>query len=143
MNYAVWTYAVYAAAAIGLTGVLARTLFRNGEVFLAAVFEDDQPMAKAINHLLVIGFYMLNLGYAFLLFRTNGAATALDATEHLVTRLGMLLVSLGVIHFVNMFVFWLIKKNGDATKKNAARANRYAATPPPPAPGAATSGMAM
>jgi cation transporter-like permease len=113
MNYLIWTYVLYTSAAIGLTGVLAQTLFRNGAVFLDDVFEDKPSMANAINHLLVVGFYMLNLGYAFLIFETNGAETALEATEVLVTKLGLLLVSLGVIHFVNMAVFWRIRRSGE------------------------------
>lgn len=143
MNYLIWTYVLYTIAAVGLTGILARTLFKNGEVFLADVFAENPAMARAINHLLVIGFYMLNLGYAFLLFRVSGADTALAATEQLVTKLGLLLVSLGVIHFVNMFVFWRIKRSGDEATKRFARAARYANTPPPPTPGAVPSGISM
>ncbi len=131
MNYLIWTYVLYATAAIGLTTVLAKTLFSNGAVFLAQVF-DDTAIAKAVNQLLVVGFYMLNLGYAFLIFKTNGADTAVEATENLVTKLGLLLVSLGVIHFINMAVFWRIKKSGERGKYVPAVPSRM--VPPPPAP---------
>ena len=53
---------VYAAASLGLTIWLARTLFKNGEVFLEEVFADNPRMARPVNHLLVVGFYLLNLG---------------------------------------------------------------------------------
>ena len=109
MDYIVITYGIYTAAAIGLTGVLARTLFRNGKIFLEDVFRDQPGMAEAVNHLLVVGFYMLNLGYAFMIFRTEEATTGVEATEVLVSKLGVLLVSLGIIHFVNIFVFWRMR----------------------------------
>jgi len=131
MNYLIWTYLIYTAAAIGLTSVLAKTLFSNGAVFLAQVF-DDPKVAKAVNQLLVVGFYMLNLGYAFLIFKTNGADTAVEATENLVTKLGLLLVSLGAIHFVNMAVFWKIKRAGERNRYVPAVPSRM--VPPPPAP---------
>lgn len=94
------------------TGWLARTLHAHGAVFFAGVFDDRHDMAAAVNRLLVVGFYMLNLGYAFMLFRTNDAATAVEAAETLITKLGVLLLSLGVIHFVNLAVFWKIRNRG-------------------------------
>lgn len=125
MSFLIWTYVIYTLTAVGLTAVLARTLYNNGSIFLQGVFADNEALARATNSLLVIGFYMLNLGYAFMIFRTNGGAeSTLVATETLITKLGTLLLSLGVIHFVNMTVFWKIKKSGD---------KRYLPMPPPPA----------
>lgn len=108
-TFLIWIYMTYSAAAIGLTVWLARTLSRNGAVFLDDVFSDHR-MAEAVNRLLVVGFYMLNLGYAFLIFKTNNPATSsVEAVELLVSKLGLLLVSLGVIHFMNILVFWRIR----------------------------------
>lgn len=125
MTYAIWTYVVYATAAVGLTAVLARTLHTNGAIFLADVFGDRPGMAQAVNNLLVIGFYMLNLGYAFLIFKNNNTTMdGLVAIEVLVTKLGTLLVSLGIIHFINMAFFW---------KLRTGQTKRDLPLPPPPA----------
>ncbi len=136
MDYLVATYLVYTAAALTLTGVLARTLFRHGKVFLDKVFEEQEGLADAVNHLLVVGFYMLNLGYALVIFRTNDADTVLAATEILVNNLGVLLVSLGVIHFVNIAVFWKLRSRGEAADPTPP-INPTALVPPPPPPGQA------
>lgn len=133
MNFLIWTYLLYSVAALAMTSLLARTLFKNGAIFLSEVFDDNPTMGKAINQLLVTGFYMLNLGYAFLLFKTNAADSAVEATENLVGRLGLLLVSLGIMHFVNMIVFWKIKKSGDRGNYIPAVPTSYV-PPPPPAP---------
>lgn len=132
MNFLVTTYAIYSAAAVILTGVLARTLFRNGKVFLEDVF-DQEGLADAVNHLLVVGFYMLNLGYAFMIFRTNNASTSVEAIEILVTKLGVLLLSLGVIHFINIAVFWKMR-NRPSDPYEFAPINPTSLVPPPPAP---------
>ena len=71
-NYLVTIYLIYATAGVGLTIWLARTLARNGEVFLEDVFADNPRMAAAVNRLLVVGFYLLNLGYAFLTLKAAG-----------------------------------------------------------------------
>ncbi|MEZ5168453.1 MAG: hypothetical protein R2695_18980 [Acidimicrobiales bacterium] len=127
------SYLIYTAAAIGLTGVLARTLFRNGKVFLADVFVDNDGMADAVNHLLVVGFYMLNLGYALMIFRTDDHATGIQTTENLVTKLGVLLLSLGVIHFVNIAVFWKLRRRNDpGLMAVPVRPTTLVAPPPPP-----------
>lgn len=117
MDYLVSVYAVYAVVAIGLTVWLARTLFKNGAVFLRDVFADNPELADAVNRLLVVGFYLLNLGYASLLLKARTAASAVEAIEVLAFKLGLLLLSLGVMHFANMYLFHRIRKR---TKEDAA-----------------------
>ncbi len=102
---------------------LARTLYANGAVFLEDVFEDRPEMAAAVNRLLVTGFYMANLGYAFLLLRANVAGDAVTAAEILIRKLELLLVSLAAMHFVNLFVFYRLRHRA-----------RVATLPPPVAP---------
>jgi len=107
----VWVWLLYGLISIGLTYVLARVLYRNGAVFLRTVFKDNRELADAVNVLLVVGFYMLNLGYAALLLRPGSIPSASGpstASAYLVNKLGVLLVSLGVIHFVNMSVFYVL-----------------------------------
>jgi hypothetical protein len=104
-DYIVPMYATYLAATIGLVVWLARTLYRNGAVFLRDVFDDRPEMADAVNHLLVTGFAMLNLGYGFFLLDADGATDAGTAVVTLTRRLGVLLVTLAAVHFLNVFVF--------------------------------------
>ena len=80
-------------------------------------------MAGAVNRLLVVGFYLLNLGYAALILKASGAATAVEAVEVLAWKLGGLLVSLGVMHFFNLWLFYRIR-----------RRSQIALMPPPVAP---------
>lgn len=121
--YLVPVYIAYAVFAIGLTVALARTLFRSGAVFLEDVFKDTPRMAEAVNRLLVVGFYLLNLGYAALIMKSNGANTGVEAAEVLAWKLGALLISLGIMHFFNMYLFFRIR-----------RRSQLAILPPPVAP---------
>ena len=103
-------YAVYLATSIGLTTWLAVVLNRNGKIFLRDVFHDDPDVGEAVNRLLTIGFFMFNLGYAFLILRAESIGKNDSAVNFLVNRLGLLLVSLGVLHFINMAVFAKIRR---------------------------------
>src|SRR5687767_15995087 len=108
-NYLTSVYAVYAVVSVGLTIWLARTLFRNGAVFLNDVFADKPKLAEAVNRLLVVGFYLFNLGYACLLLKADPAPTVVGAIETLAYKLGALFLSLGVMHFLNMYLFHRIR----------------------------------
>ena len=106
---AIVVYIAYAIIAVGLTAWLARTLFRNGAVLLEDVFEDRPGLAAAINRLLVVGFYMLNLGYAFLMLKAGQGLDAFGAVQFFVNRLAYLLLALAVLHLINLLVFWRIR----------------------------------
>lgn len=110
VQFLVPVYVAYALMSVGLTVWLARTLFRNGAVFLRDVFADSPQMADAVNRLLVVGFYLFNLGYACLLLKSPAAATVVQAIEVLAHKMGWLLVSLGVMHFANMYLFHRIRR---------------------------------
>jgi hypothetical protein len=109
-SYLIAVYAAYAASSVGLTVWIARTLFKNGAVFLEDVFADQPKMADAVNRLLVVGFYLLNLGYASLLLKAGHSVNAVEAIEVLSWKLGLLLLSLGVMHFGNLYVFHRIRR---------------------------------
>lgn len=121
--YLVGVYAAYAVATLTLTIWLARVLFTNGEVFLEGVFKEEPRLAGAVNRLLVVGFYLLNLGYAALIMKADSAQTPVAAAEVLAWKLGALLLSLGAVHFFNMYLFYRIRRRG-----------RLAVLPPPVAP---------
>ena len=109
-SYLVFVYAAYASASLGLTVWLARTLFHHGAVFLEDVFADKPALADAVNRLLVVGFYLFNLGYASLLLKAGPAASAVQAIEVLSTKMGSLLLSLGAMHFFNLYLFHRIRR---------------------------------
>ncbi|MEU4242001.1 hypothetical protein [Actinoplanes sp. NPDC026619] len=103
MDPKVWMYLVYLAVSVGLTVWVATTLSRNGLVFLADVFADEK-LAKAVNQLLVMGFYLLNLGYVTFAMRSSAQVDDTSkALETLSTKVGLVLLVLGVLHFCNVF----------------------------------------
>src|SRR5262249_10591463 len=122
-SYLVPVYAAYAAVTVTLTVFLARTLFKNGAVFLEDVFHDSPKMAGAVTQLLVVGRFLFNLGYAALIMKADGGGTPLEAVEVLAWKLGALLVSLGTMHFANLYLFYRIRRRA-----------RLAVLPPPVAP---------
>lgn len=126
MNETVWTYAIYLIIALPLTIWVARTLFRNGRIFLVDCFHGNESLADSVNRLLLMGFYLVNFGFVVLYLKvavdvheTRGIFEALSS------KLGVVLLVLGAMHFLNLVIFTKMRK----------RATLHLAPPPLPPSG--------
>lgn len=96
-------YIIYLLVSIGLTVWVARTLSRNGIVFLIECFGHDELLARSTNHLLVVGFYLMNLGWILLTLRFGSEPQNIAETiRFLSSKIGIVVVALGAMHFFNM-----------------------------------------
>ncbi|WP_350280132.1 hypothetical protein [Kribbella sp. HUAS MG21] len=110
MNMTVTAYLVYLIVAVPLTIWVARTLSRNGRIFLVDVFHGNEDFADAVNRLLVVGFYLVNLGFVTLFLRGGSAvADARGVFEQLSVKLGIVMLVLGVMHLMNVWIFSKIR----------------------------------
>ncbi|MFF1867997.1 hypothetical protein [Streptomyces sp. CB03911] len=114
MDFTVVSYAVYLPIATGLTVWVARTLSTNGRIFLADVFAGDEKLADAVNHLLLVGFYLLNLGFVALWMKTDDKITGTQGVfDAMSVKLGTVLLVLGFMHLANVYVLNRIRRRGD------------------------------
>jgi hypothetical protein len=106
MTPIVWTYFSYLTLSIVLTIWVAQTLHKSGRIFLVDAFGGNEPLADSINHLLVVGFYLINVGYVALALKEGSAPADLRGVlETLSSKVGVVLLVLGFMHFFNLFVF--------------------------------------
>src|ERR1039458_1940953 len=106
-----YTYCIYIALSILLTIWVAHTLFKHGRVFLVDIFKGNEKLADSVNHLLVVGFYLVNLGYdSFALKAADPVNSSVNAIEVLSTKIGLVLLVLGILHFTNLFLFSMIRR---------------------------------
>jgi hypothetical protein len=97
------TYVVYLALSLGITVWVGQSLHRNGRVFLVENFQGQERLADSINHLLLVDFYLVNVGFVALALRYGQKPTDLvEAFEFLSTKVGLVIVILGLMHFFNM-----------------------------------------
>jgi hypothetical protein len=97
------TYGVYVVLSLAITIWVGRSLNKNGRVFLIENFQGREALADSINHLLLIGFYLVNIGFVSLALRYGTKPTdAVEAVEFLSTKIGLVVVVLGGMHFFNM-----------------------------------------
>jgi hypothetical protein len=111
MEPIVITYAAYLVISIFLTVWVARTLHKNGRVFLIEVFGGDEALADSVNHLLVVGFYLINFGYVTLALKIGDVITSTqEGIEALSYKIGLVLLVLGGMHFFNLLIFQRIHR---------------------------------
>ncbi len=123
MTPIVWTYLIYLLISISLTVWVARTLHKNGRIFLVDSFLGNEALADSINHLLVVGFYLINIGFVTLALKYGQKAENLQGVlEALSGKVGIVLLVLGVMHFFNLLVFSKMRR----------RAMLHSAPPPVP-----------
>lgn len=123
MNETVISYGLYLALAVGMTVWVARTLHKSGRIFLVECFHGNAELADSVNHLLVVGFYLINVGFVSLYLKTTEEVIgARGVFELLSSKMGVVLLMLGGMHFFNLLVFTKMRKRGQL------------ATLPPPVP---------
>jgi hypothetical protein len=106
MNYTIYAYLAYLAASVGLTMWVAQTLHKNGRIFLVDSFGGNENLADSVNHLLVVGFYLINVGYVSLALKYGDKpGDTVKAIEFFSTKIGIVLLVLGGMHFFNMYIF--------------------------------------
>ena len=100
-------YSIYLPIVILLTFYVANNLFKNSIVYMKDIFNGRQEIATATNTLFKIGFYLLNLGFALLILKiTDLINTAQSTIEVLSMKVGGFSIYLGVMLFMNMFLFF-------------------------------------
>jgi len=114
--YIVGCYITYLALSLAVTVWVAHALHKNGRVFLVETFNGNTELANSVNHLLVVGFYLINVGYVALALRTTDNLQNLRASIELVSdKIGVVLLVLGAMHFFNLFVFSRMRKRSRAS----------------------------
>ena len=111
MNATVTTYGLYLLIALPLTVWVARTLFRNGRIFLVDCFHGNEALADSVNQLLRMGFYLINFGFVALYLKLADEVQEVRGVfEALSGKLGVVLLVLGGMHFFNLLVFTKLRK---------------------------------
>ena len=115
----VTTYVVYVVISVLLTIWVAQTLHKNGRVFLVDVFNGNEALADSVNHLLVVGFYLINFGYVSLALKMSEyPLNAAQGIESLSWKIGLVLLVLGGMHFFNLLIFNRIHKRPKFNRGN-------------------------
>jgi hypothetical protein len=126
--YIVAAYFIYLPIALLLTWLVAETLFKNGLIFMHDIFFGREEIAKATNSLFKIGFYLVNIGFALYILKIYNDLTGMqDTIEVLSSKIGGFSIYLGIMLFINLYLFFRGKRV--SKQKHLERSNANQVTP--------------
>ncbi len=103
MTFNIAGYIVFGSLVYFTTFHVGWVFYRNGRIYLEQLFDNDRHLVDAINNLLLIGYYLLNLGYATLsIVYWPEISSLVTLFECIARNAGMMIVALGGMHYVNM-----------------------------------------
>jgi len=112
----VGTYLLYLLISTGLTIVVGTGLARSGRAFLLDVFNGNDTLARAVSRLLVLGFYLLSLGFVTLTMRSGGDISSARAGLQLLSvKIGEVLLALGVLPLITLAALARTRRRAQAT----------------------------
>jgi hypothetical protein len=104
-------YIIYLALAYIITVHVGLVFYRNGRVFILNLMGGDEQFTNAINNLLLVGYYLLNLGYCAVMITMW---EPIDSPEGMINNLSFMLsriiLLLGIMHYINMAAIYLLSK---------------------------------
>ncbi len=104
-------YILYLAITYWVTVHVGLRFYRYGRVYMLSLFQGEETMTDTVNRLLLVGYYLLNLGYAAVMIHFwQHIVTWAELLASLCTMTGTILLSLALIHFCNMAVIWLVSR---------------------------------
>ena len=102
----VLTELIYLAISVAVALLVGWTLHRNGRVFLVEVYQGNENLADSVNHLILVGFYLVSIGFVAVAIRMGGGLHDIGGAIQVVsTKVGLVLLVLGVTHFLNLLMF--------------------------------------
>lgn len=113
MTYNTISYIIYAPVAIYITVVVGYQCYKNGLVYVRSIFQDEK-ISQAINKILLIGYYLTNLGYAIMMIQSwEKVESLLEMLNALTTNLASIIIILAMLHYLNVAVLAMWRKTSN------------------------------
>jgi len=112
-TYNLTAYAIYLPIVLTLTVIVSELLFRNAKVFMMDIFHQKSDIALATNSLFKIGFYLLNIGFAFLIIEFSQLMTGESLVVGLSKKIGGFSIYLGLMLLFNLLLFMKGRKKSN------------------------------
>lgn len=110
-SYLLATYTLYLLVMVVVIGWAGWALHNAGRPFIREVFLNDYTTADLTNNLLLTGYYLVNIGYSFVvLSRLPAVHNWAEVMAALGTQIGQLVLLLAILHYSNLVVFFLWKR---------------------------------
>jgi hypothetical protein len=107
MNIA--AYIIYLIVTYLITVHVGRVFYKNGRYYILSILKGDGRLTDFINKILLVGYYLMNLGYATVMLSFWQTIYSFsDLIASVSTMTGKIVFTLAIMHFVNMYAIIII-----------------------------------
>lgn len=111
MNYNIAAYLIYLVLIIFIIVYVGRLFHRNGRIFMLSLFAGDTALTDTVNNVLLIAYYLFNIGYAFVTLRFwEKIVSAETLIASIGSNMGILIFILASTHYLNMIMIYFLSK---------------------------------
>jgi hypothetical protein len=101
-------YIIYLVATYIITVHVGLYLYKNGYAYIASLIPDSN-LANTINKLLLLGYYLFNLGYVSIMLHHWAPIVSIAQLIFTLTyKIGLIIISLAIVHYCNMGILFII-----------------------------------
>ena len=112
MNYNISAYIIYLALMVFIIVCVGKYLYTNGKVFIISLLNDDVALADRLNKVLLLAYYLFNIGYVFLKLKHWQKVSSIETLfSSLAMNMGVLILILAFTHYMNMLVIYILSKS--------------------------------
>lgn len=112
MSYNILAYIIFLTLIIFIIVYVGKYFYSNGRIFIIGLFNGNVTLADHINRLLLIAYYLFNIGYSFLKLRQWERINNVEMLfSSVATNIGALILILALVHYFNMLTIFLFSKS--------------------------------
>lgn len=119
MNYNILTYLFYFLILLFVVLYVGMVLYKGGRPFLINTFSGNETVAGAVNKFLFAGYYLTNIGYTVIALKIwEKVESPTQLLNVLSLKVGAIVLTLGIMHFINILSLIFIGKNKKINNTN-------------------------
>ena len=105
MNYNLIGYCIFILIIVFIIVVVGKICYRNGNIFVASLIPDHFDLCQQINKTLLVGYYLVNIGYAAMsLADWENIVSLSRLVEVIAFKTAVIVCILSVLHYLNIFI---------------------------------------
>jgi hypothetical protein len=112
MNYNITAYFIYLSMTIFIIAFVGKYFYRNGRIFILSLLKDDAVTTDHLNNILLVAYYLFNIGYAFVKLRFWQKIENMDMLiSSIANNMSVLIFILASTHYLNMILIWYLSRS--------------------------------
>jgi hypothetical protein len=105
MNLNIIAYAIYLSITIFIILRVGKICYKNGNIYVAELIPNHADICQKINQILLLGYYLLNIGYcAMTLISWQKIISLTQLTEIICFKTAVIIFIISVLHYLNIII---------------------------------------